>query len=73
MNSTKPCVGKRPIVQAVEDALVVGLTSLIGGLIATGAQYPPEGEILYGAGLAALLAALFAYAQARRLQLPGGK
>lgn len=68
MNSTRPSVLKKPWKQAVEDAAVVGLTSFTGGLIATGAQYPPSGTVLYGAGLAALMAGLFAYSQARRIQ-----
>lgn len=68
MNSTRPSVLKKPIRGALEDAIVVGLFSLLGALIAAGTSFPPETETLYGAGLAALLAGTVAYARVRRIQ-----
>lgn len=66
MNMTKRVLAKRPIIQAAEDAFVVGTFSALGGLITAG--FPPSIEILYGCSLAASLAGLVAYAKARKIQ-----
>jgi len=66
MNSTNPSIGKSSIMQGLEDAIVVGGFSALGGLIAVG--YPPTWPILYGSGLAAIFAGLVAYARARQIQ-----
>jgi len=68
MNSPNPSVGKSSIRQAVEDALTVAMLSLTGGLIAAGPSWPPSVNVVYGAGLAALLAAIVAYMRARAIQ-----
>lgn len=66
MNTTASNSTKAPLRQALEDALVVGGFSALGGLIAAG--YPPCAEIVYGCGLASLLAGLTAYAKARAIK-----
>ena len=68
MNSVNPSIAKSSIRQAVEDALTVGIMALVGGLIASGPTWPPGANIVYGAGLASLLAATAAYIRARQLQ-----
>ncbi len=68
MQSTDPKIGVRPIVQALEDALVVGVLALLGTLVAHADEFPPEYRTLYGAGLAGLLAGAVAYARARQIQ-----
>lgn len=70
LNGTDPKVGKSSIRQALEDAIVVGLISLVAGLITRAPEGPPDTSTLYAAGLAALLAGLIAYARARQIQLP---
>jgi len=57
---------KRPIIGALEDALVIGLFALFSGLIAAG---EPSLNILYGAGTAAALAGTIAYARLRSISL----
>jgi len=57
---------KRPIIGALEDAIVIGLFALFSGLIAAG---EPSWTILYGAGTAACLAGTIAYARLRSISL----
>lgn len=56
--------------QGLEDAIVIGGFALLGGLIAAPTTWPPATDTLYGAGLAALLGGLTAYARARGIQAP---
>lgn len=58
---------KRPIQVAAEDSLVIFVFVLVGGLIAGG--FPPTFEILYGSGLAALLAGVISWAKARGIRV----
>ena len=68
INGANPSVAKSSFRQALEDAIIIGLLALVGGLIAAGNHWPPEGETLYGAGLAALLGGILAWARARQIQ-----
>ena len=58
---------KRPLLVAVEDTLVIFIFVLMGGLIAGG--FPPTFEVLYGSGLAALLAGTISWAKARGIKV----
>ena len=59
--------GKRPIMVAVEDAVVIGVYTFIGGLIATGAVFPPDPSVCYATGLTAALAGTISWAKARNV------
>lgn len=65
MNMTKQSK-KAPVLQAMEDGIVVGGFSALGGLIAGG--FPPTMELCYGVFLAGALAGLIAYAKARSIE-----
>ena len=67
MNSTQPKAGKKPWRAALEDALVVGGLVLFSTLAVQG---PPDLSGLYTAGIASGLAALMAYARARKISAP---
>lgn len=70
MNSTDPKIGKTPMRQAVEDAIVVGGIAGVAALTATAARVGgmPDVFALYTAGLAALMGGLLAWARARQIQ-----
>lgn len=51
---------------AVEDAVILGLITLVSGLLAKG--YPPAMETLYMVGLNALLTGLYSWARARGIK-----
>ena len=69
MNSTHPSTEKSSIRQAAEDFVVVGGLAAVGILVSasTGGNLPSI-EVLYGAGIAGLLAGLLAWARARQIQ-----
>jgi len=70
LNGVDPSVGKQPWRQALEDAIAVLVYVFVAVMIASSTHWPPEPELLYGAGLAALFAAIVAYARARQIQVP---
>ena len=53
----------------MEDEIVVGAFAAFSGLIATGAAFPPEPQVLYATGLSAGLAALVAWARNRGIEV----
>jgi len=64
-----PTNEKKPLMVAVEDALVVGVYTFVGGLIATGATFPPAAGVCYATGLVAALAGTISWAKARNVQV----
>lgn len=61
--------GKRPIVSALEDTIAVATYTFVGSLIATGSEFPPSGQVLYGVGLASLFAGMTSYLYDRRISI----
>jgi len=59
--------GKAPIVQAFEEAIVFFVVAFLSAIIATKAQYPPDGAVLYAAILPGALAGAMAWARARKI------
>lgn len=68
MNGTNPSIGKSSIRQGLEDGLYAGSLAIVGALIAAGTSNIPAIPVLYGAGLAGLMAGLISYGRARQLQ-----
>lgn len=67
MNVTTKNPGKKPIIQALEDAGVIFGFTIVSSLIALG--WPPCIEVLYVPALSAGLVGLVAYAKARDIEL----
>jgi hypothetical protein len=63
---------KRPILIALEDAVLIGIYTFVGGLIATGSAFPPSMGVLYASGLVSVLAGAVSWAKARNVPLSGG-
>jgi hypothetical protein len=66
MNLTDPSQEKRPIVQALEDSLVVMALTSVTALVAVG--YPPSVSALYVPMLSAVVIGIITYMKARGIQ-----
>ncbi len=58
---------KRPIIVALEDALVTGLAAGMGAVVAVG--YPPTIEVGYSALIIGILAGVLSWAKCRNVEV----
>ena len=68
MNLNDPCQDKKPIVQAVEDAIVVGAFTSMTALVAIG--YPPTFAAIYIPIVSSIAMGIMTYMKARNIQNP---
>jgi len=64
-----PCNEKPPLRAAAEETVVVGVFAFLSGLIATGLEFPPPGEVLYATLIVAALAGVTAWARKRMIEV----
>lgn len=69
VNVTDPCNDKAPWKAALEDAVVIAGVTFFSTLVATGAVFPPEPQVLYATGLSTGLIALTTWATKRGVKI----
>lgn len=66
MNLNDPCQEKKPIMQAIEDAVTVFALTSVTALVTVG--YPPSWSALYIPLLSAVVIGIATYMKARKIQ-----